>query len=1142
MSRIDGYWIKTGSMTPMAGVAKIGSTAMELVADTPLLGMVRYQGKPYMLANVRGIYSWLLNDSDVTITSLAEHDGKLYAGTDEGPLLVWDESWWKTVDDFEVSITALCSFDGNLYCGTSDAVLGGRVIVYDGTHNVVSYDYDSTRAAINCLCEFDGNLYAGTDHGALSFVDGTWAVADTWEGTAASYTAMSPSVDGNTLYVGTAVATKLVSFNGSSWTHTSGIAVDEPISSLCVSGGFLYAGTATNADIWKLSGIAWSSVMQGQAADGACLLADYNGSLYYGSPSGAFGILGQTAVTSNNAAVTAIAVCGDTLYFGCGSAINAVGSTMLGWFECESGEYSTNELRNVRALADPTAKAVQLSDKVVVPTKAGPMLVDMGQLVAPQWTEDTYYAVGDVVRGSTDNGRGVYVCTEAHLSANPSTDGKFWAFAGVTDTWPSLGIPTPGSELEITTTISDPGGTVAHSCERTWQFVAATNISHYRVLDPNIEGSYSAYINFNGAAPGLLSVGDRLYTTTDIDLTIDDAGDYKWITCEIYCGQSTGIVSTDDATDSGLHLRFYKTWTAGPPATPDTATLVAWASIPALTYGWNLCVCKLVWWDLTTHDTAPAHRIQAVGIMTSANWAYETAAFSQSICLDGLRFSTDAQVVALVSIADMTKPTLGQSYPMVLREYVACYARQVLGPDLQWTGKWELSNPSAVATTTTGAVDNQSVAVSLVVDAFTDYPELDVEPFNGGVTHIVLFRRKLTGSTYLHEIVGNVEAGVTAAGGSGGSRSITDTGALGTYDEANGLPQFAPTQNLPPPIAKYMAYANGTLWGLCLNYDNGKWLNPCGVGCSTRYAPHAWPDAPQITGEGQQWDKFTLRASEGRGFGVINDQILLGFDSETFVISAADSTSRRPIYLAPIGWASHRSYATNGKIGIWQSADGFYGYNGTDVECVSLNKIDVTNIDLSSPHNAVCDGEHYIFYCTYDDHPSLLILNLQTAGWVIRKLSGMVAGVETDLTLLGIAHDASTNTLYGLTAAGVAVKLFNGDTVWTDGGAGTPVYWMETADIALDTPGRDTTLKEVLLDADAPSAQTLTLTAICKGKNNNTPAAKSVSLTADKSQYETPINQQARVVRLRGVVTANASDAPTINGIGATFPPKGSSR
>ncbi len=1129
MTKIDGYWIKSGSLVPMRGISVVGAQDMDIVADQPLLGMVRYKGSPYILAHARGS-SWgsTLSDTDYTIISMASHGGKLYAGTEEGILLVWDESWWKSGPDLTNDITALYSDGDYLYIGVSDAA-GGVIYRYDGTDCVLSRALDATRPNINGFCEFNGDIYATTSVGLLKLHAGTWSVADTWAGTAPEYTAIAAI--GTTLYIGTATAGKMVIYNGTTFTHAD-VAIDEPVHSLCVSGGFLYAGTATNADIWKLSSGTWASVMQGVAADGPCSLADYRGDLYYGSPDGAYGVLGETPLTATDAGIPLLFVFNDALW---ASSAIMEGQSILAWFNCETGDYSGVLMPGLRLLTDPKARIAQVGDRLVVPTNAGLMMVELSHLFTPAWQANTAYAVGDVVRHTVTSVTSLYTCDTAHISAAAwASETGFTLISYVSDKWPSLGIPVPGDELDVTLSLAALGGTYLHDCDRDWLWNNSAGVTEYAVSEFQREGTKCTYLNLNCCSANAAWIADHLFQDTELHPTIDQDDDV-WIMLWVCCARELGVVSSDNAAESGLRLNIYKTWNTSPYSVAD---LIGYASIPALTYGWNLCICRV---HYVTADTD----IVALEIATAPNWALGSE--SVSFYIDEIKIAKNADVDALVDRSAMSTPETGQSYPAVNREYMVCYARKRLGQDGVYSDKWEVGNPSDVVVTSVAPAGNQVVTVD-ISKLPGNYPLVDGGLLNANINWVLVYRKIATKGAYLYEYVGKDDTPIME--GLVASASITDDGTAGDYDEENDLPQFSPTQNVPPPIAKYAAHVNGVLWLGGLNYNKGLWLNPGAVACATRYKPAYFPPSPSMIGEGQEWDGFAISGSEVRGLGGLGDITLIFFENEVFAISSAESSSQRPTYLAPVGLASQRTYASNGRIGIWQASDEFYGCDGTRVFQASDNQIDVSLIDLDDPHDAVCTGEHYILYATYDSHPCLLILNLITNGWFVRRLSGMVTEDETiteeDLNLLGIGYDGASDTIYGLSTAGKVVKFFDGDTIWTDAAAtGTPVYRIATADIPLESPGRDTTLDAVLIDADAPSSApdtTLAVTATCKGKKNTTIGPKNITIEDGIAEYEQPINQMSRVVKLSALTSCDASDAATINSLAFTTPARGKAR
>ena len=116
------------------------------------------------------------------VWSLAEYDGKLYAGTlPLGEIYVYDgETWSLAYNLTEFGALPLAVYDGKLYAGTVRYPVqpaGGRIYAYDGTTWSLSFTGTETGAedvyVVTSLTVFDGKLYAGTASAKVYVYDGS---------------------------------------------------------------------------------------------------------------------------------------------------------------------------------------------------------------------------------------------------------------------------------------------------------------------------------------------------------------------------------------------------------------------------------------------------------------------------------------------------------------------------------------------------------------------------------------------------------------------------------------------------------------------------------------------------------------------------------------------------------------------------------------------------------------------------------------------------------------------------------------------------------------------------------------------------------------------------------------------------------
>ncbi len=104
---------------------------------------------------------WNTDSVDVSSSPIAY----FYQSFNPGDIVEWNiefcttdgSSWNESYDSTGLEIWSLAEYNGKLYAGTG---LNGKVLVYDGS--TWSESYDSTEPYIRSLAEYNGKLYAGT--------------------------------------------------------------------------------------------------------------------------------------------------------------------------------------------------------------------------------------------------------------------------------------------------------------------------------------------------------------------------------------------------------------------------------------------------------------------------------------------------------------------------------------------------------------------------------------------------------------------------------------------------------------------------------------------------------------------------------------------------------------------------------------------------------------------------------------------------------------------------------------------------------------------------------------------------------------------------------------------------------------------
>lgn len=276
-------------------------------------------------------------ETETYIFSLAEYDGKLYAGTyPNGKIYVHDgTSWDEVYSTGESHVWSLAVYDGKLYAGTEDeGLLEGTIYVYDG--NSWDVAYETGESIVNSLAVYDGRLYAGTySRGRIYVYDGTeWTLdfdvmdyVNLPHPTYGSHV-FALAVYNGKLYAGTdcmkspypeGPLASIYVYDGSTWDEAYNTG-EAQVRSLAVYDGKLYAGTGwTGGEIYVYNGTAWSLAYDSPTG-GVYSLAVWSDNLYAGTiPGKIYGFDGLTwveAFDSGETYVMSLATYAGNLYAG----------------------------------------------------------------------------------------------------------------------------------------------------------------------------------------------------------------------------------------------------------------------------------------------------------------------------------------------------------------------------------------------------------------------------------------------------------------------------------------------------------------------------------------------------------------------------------------------------------------------------------------------------------------------------------------------------------------------------------------------------------------------------------------------------------------------------------------------------------
>lgn len=563
--------------------------------------------------------------------------------------------------------------------------------------------------------------------------------------------------------------------------------------------------------------------------------------------------------------------------------------------------------------------------------------------------------------------------------------------------------------------VSESGGVAIDMCESGWVEAGGTSyhpwgnssgLLYYGFSTTYVkEGTYSLQVVIGGAS----SLPNTSYLKKN--LGIYDGQIY--ISAHTYLG--LWIFSGSGAYSDKLQLRLYTDATC----TDDAAHTIKDLNIPALIPGWQYVTIEL---GSPLNGLSYAD-VRGIGLRTTTNWDPNT---------DFMNIYMDS----IYAVSD-TRPTYWSGTKDY--GYVYCFA----GPSDRSidTSPWIVSNPSDET-----VISGITVGQALSVICFTYNAPVDWD-----CTRVLVYRRNITDSETDWSYVG--WADITSVG-EWAYATFTDYGNTWTDVVEEGIDPILVVDKDVPDEARYLLATEDRVWGLCLDYRNSQWQSKTAIACSTKNKPWYWPTTTDGYSDGFRYDGYAIDGSEGRGWGTWQGYKLVFLDNEFFVLHgdvAQDFYMRR---VDSVGLASQRSLADCIDMLIWLGPDDFYGWAGGRAQHLAYQMIDTSLIDLTAAHDAVFADHKYIFYCTYDSQPSLLIYNLATGGWVIRSCPELV----------GITCDSRTGTIYGVTATGYAVQVL--DTSVTTDLSATRTYSAHTAKWTVTVPGDEVKAEYAILDVE----------------------------------------------------------------------------
>jgi hypothetical protein len=337
-----------GPCDPMVGCDNVRVSSLQAYGGQLYAGTANALGAEIWQFNGstwhRQVQGGLGDPQNSVIASLAVHDGKLYAGTQQSESAgaeVWSYdglTWTRTLTGgFDQSATpdqprntvasALASFNGRLYIGTRYDYLGAQIWAYDGltvTQVVSNGLANADNVAVVSMIPFAGSLYAGTLNyrGADLWrtTDGlqwTRAMSNGFN-TTANIAVSALGVMSNTLFAATenseTGAQVWRSSDGSTWerilSNGFGSSHFYRVNRLVAYKGLLYAAVSHDslpqAEVWVYNGQTWDRAVSGGLT--------FDGQLHTFSEAKALAVLDDTLYLGTSEARTGSIIVGPEVW------------------------------------------------------------------------------------------------------------------------------------------------------------------------------------------------------------------------------------------------------------------------------------------------------------------------------------------------------------------------------------------------------------------------------------------------------------------------------------------------------------------------------------------------------------------------------------------------------------------------------------------------------------------------------------------------------------------------------------------------------------------------------------------------------------------------------------------------------------
>jgi len=388
----------------------------------------------------------------------------------------------------------------------------------------------------------------------------------------------------------------------------------------------------------------------------------------------------------------------------------------------------------------------------------------------------------------------------------------------------------------------------------------------------------------------------------------------------------------------------------------------------------------------------------------------------------------------------------------------------------------------------------------------------------GGValnTRYFVLSSGLTANAFkFSETPGGTAFDISAAG----SNTWTKAPAELTIDDKD-IPAVMEANHGESGSARYAGTMGDRVYAFCRNYDSSSstWLRPR-TGMASNVAEHGSfpeiPDEADVT-QGGDLEEYSPTAYSVSGLLPWQSRVVVLTDVGLFPLLGTSHNTWRFLEGSAVPCRSGRGIAAFPDSFIYPGPDGFYLSDSGKSVLISDDPIDYSLIDWTEAHGAVCSGERYIFFCTYDDSDQdtaycRMIYDRRSKSWRRHH--------STAYNLAGICVDKPTGTVYGLTVGGDVVNLFGGTACYGDTEA---TYNVWTEDLILCPPTETRTVSHIVanLRTDQSSIE-VELQLFSEGIDDGTivdSADRNMlqTVTSGKSQYRWPIGAVGDAVGVR---------------------------